>query len=344
MSDLPTIIVTGGAGFIGSALCRYLVNERLAKVVNVDKLTYAANTAALESIKNDKLYQFRKLDICDSPPLFELFEEIQPDGIMHLAAESHVDRSIANAAQFIQTNIMGTYNLLETAKAYWEKLTSPKKELFKFLHVSTDEVYGSLGSHGFFTEKSSYSPSSPYSASKASSDHLASAWHHTYGLPVVISNSSNTYGPYQHPEKLIPLMIQNCLHHKALPVYGSGTQIRDWLHVDDHVKALYLIWKKGRTGESYNVGGNNEHQNIEVVHTICELMDKYNPNPPINGHKSLITHVDDRPGHDIRYALDTRKIEEELDWRPVVNFNEGLSNLVLKYLSIHLQDNHSSTP
>ena len=329
---IPTIIVTGGAGFIGSALCRHLVSHKLAKVINVDSLTYAANLSSLKDIKEDPLYTFKQLDICDAEAVHSLIAEVQPDGIMHLAAESHVDRSIDGSAEFMQTNIIGTYNLLEGAKQYWSKLDGEKKEQFKFLHVSTDEVYGSLGDEGLFEETTAYDPSSPYSASKAASDHLVTAWHRTYGLPVVISNCSNNYGPYHFPEKLIPLIILNCLHHKELPVYGKGNNVRDWLYVDDHAKALFLIWKKGRLGEKYNVGGRNEKQNIEVVHTICDLMDKLSPNPLEAGHRSLVKYVTDRPGHDARYAIDADKLESELGWKAEENFETGIEKTVQWYL------------
>ena len=330
--SLPTIIVTGGAGFIGSSVCRYIVSNKLAKVVNIDALTYAANLSSLKSIEEDELYTFKKIDICDSKAVDALFEEVKPDGVMHLAAESHVDRSIDGAAEFMQTNIIGSYNLLDAAKRHWQSLTGEAKDNFKFLHVSTDEVYGSLGADGLFTEETAYDPSSPYSASKAASDHLAIAWHRTYGLPVVISNCSNNYGPFHFPEKLIPLIILNCLNHKPLPVYGKGDNVRDWLYVDDHAKALFLIWQKGRLGEKYNVGGRNERQNIEVVHAICELMDELSPNPLPEGHKSLITYVTDRPGHDARYAIDADKLENELGWKAEENFDTGIEKTVKWYL------------
>jgi dTDP-glucose 4,6-dehydratase len=330
--SLPTIIVTGGAGFIGSALCRYLVSNKKANVVNVDALTYAANLSSLKSIENSELYTFKHIDICNAEAIHALFEEVKPDGVMHLAAESHVDRSILGSAEFIQTNIIGTYNLLEAAKRHWISLKGEAKENFKFLHVSTDEVYGSLGSEGLFTEETPYDPSSPYSASKAASDHLAIAWNRTYGLPVVVSNCSNNYGPFHFPEKLIPLIILNCLNHRNLPVYGKGDNVRDWLFVDDHAKALFLIWQKGRLGEKYNVGGRNERQNIEVVKTICELMDELSPNPHPEGHKSLITYVTDRPGHDARYAIDADKLENELGWKAEENFNTGIRKTVQWYL------------
>ena len=330
--SLPTIIVTGGAGFIGSAVCRHLVNNQLAKVINIDALTYAANLSSLDSIKNDELYTFRQTDICDATAVEALFKDFNPDGVMHLAAESHVDRSIDGASEFMQTNIIGTYNLLDSARQHWQSLEGEKKENFKLLHVSTDEVYGSLGNEGLFTEETAYDPSSPYSSSKAASDHLVIAWHRTYGLPVVISNCSNNYGPFHFPEKLIPLVILNCLNHKPLPIYGKGDNVRDWLYVEDHAKALFLIWKDGRLGEKYNVGGRNERQNIEVVDTICELMDKYSPNPIEKGHKSLIEYVTDRPGHDARYAIDADKLEQELGWKAEENFDTGIEKTVRWYL------------
>lgn len=331
-NDLPTIIVTGGAGFIGSALCRYLVSNALANVVNVDVLTYAASLSSLESVQGSPLYQFEEIDICNREALIELFERVQPNGVMHLAAESHVDRSIKSADQFIQTNIVGTLNLLEASRSYFQTLSEKDAKAFKFLHVSTDEVYGSLGEEGLFEENTPYDPSSPYSASKAASDHLVTAWHRTYGLPVVISNCSNNYGSYQFPEKLIPLIILNCLHHKELPVYGKGDNVRDWLYVDDHVKALFIIWKKGRLGEKYNVGGRNERQNIEVVKKVCSLMDRYSDNPLKDGHTSLITYVTDRLGHDARYAIDSSKLEAELGWQAEESFDTGIEKTVLWYL------------
>ena len=330
---LPTILVTGGAGFIGSALCRHLVTHNLANVINLDSLTYAANLASLKSIENEDNYTFVEADICDAAAVKAVFDTYKPDGVMHLAAESHVDRSITGAADFINTNILGTFNLLDAAKAHWEQLEAEAKDTFKFLHVSTDEVYGSLGSEGLFTEATAYDPSSPYSASKAASDHLVTAWNRTYGFPAVISNCSNNYGPFHFPEKLIPLVILNCLHHKPLPIYGKGDNVRDWLFVDDHAKALFLIWKDGKCGEKYNVGGHNERQNIEVVKVICELMDKHSPHPVEGGHESLIEYVTDRPGHDARYAIDADKLERELGWRADENFDTGIEKTVLWYLA-----------
>jgi dTDP-glucose 4,6-dehydratase len=330
--NLPTIVVTGGAGFIGSAVCRHLVLNRLANVINLDCLTYAANLASLKSIEDADNYTFVKVDICDSEALSKVFQEHKPDGVMHLAAESHVDRSITGAAEFINTNVIGTFNMLDAAKEHWLSLEGDTKSAFKFLHVSTDEVYGSLGEEGLFTEETAYDPSSPYSASKAASDHLAIAWNRTYGLPVVISNCSNNYGPCHFPEKLIPLIILNCLHHKPLPIYGKGDNVRDWLYVEDHAKALFLIWRDGQCGDKYNVGGRNERTNIEVVKKICQLMDKHSPNPLEAGHESLITYVTDRPGHDARYAIDADKLEGDLGWKAEENFDTGIEKTVKWYL------------
>ena len=328
----PTVIVTGGSGFIGSALCRHLVREGLATVVNVDKLTYAANQASLAEIEDSPDYYFRQVDICESAALTGVFKEFSPDGVLHLAAESHVDRSITGAAEFIETNLLGTFRLLEAARAHWAALPEERKSDFRFLHVSTDEVYGSLGDEGLFEETTAYDPSSPYSASKAGSDHLVTAWHRTYGFPAVISNCSNNYGPFHFPEKLIPLIILNCFRHRPLPVYGSGENVRDWLFVDDHAKALWTIWKTGRAGEKYNVGGRNERQNIEVVRKVCQLMDQYSPNPYEGGHEKLITYVTDRPGHDARYAIDADKLESELGWKAEENFDTGIEKTVRWYL------------
>jgi dTDP-glucose 4,6-dehydratase len=332
MSSLPTVIITGGAGFIGSALCRHLVRSGLANVVNVDKLTYAANLASLAEIENSPHYHFRQVDICDGPGLAEVFREFSPDGVLHLAAESHVDRSIDGAATFIETNLLGTFRLLEAARAYWAGLPAERKAAFRFLHVSTDEVYGSLGADGLFEETTPYDPSSPYSASKAGSDHLVTAWHRTYGFPAVISNCSNNYGPFHFPEKLIPLIILNCFRHRPLPVYGTGENVRDWLYVDDHANALWTIWKTGRLGEKYNVGGRNERRNIDVVRRICQLMDQYSSNPYPGGHEALITYVTDRPGHDARYAIDATKLETELGWKAEENFDSGIEKTVRWYL------------
>lgn len=323
-------IVTGGAGFIGSALCRYLVAEMNDTVLNIDKLTYAANVHSVAVIADNPGYQFQQADICDKQAMEEAFAAFQPDAVIHLAAESHVDRSITGAAEFMQTNIMGTFTLLEAARGYWQKLPQEQRQAFRFLHVSTDEVYGSLGSDGLFHERTPYNPSSPYSASKAASDHLVIAWHRTYGMPALISNCSNNYGPYQFPEKLIPLMVINALNGNSLPVYGDGVNIRDWLYVDDHTQALRLIMEKGKPGEQYHVGGRNEQTNLQVVKGICTLMDEFHPEGA--PHEQLITYVEDRPGHDQRYAIDAAKLENELGWRARHSFDTGLRKTVQWYL------------
>jgi dTDP-glucose 4,6-dehydratase len=324
------VIVTGGAGFIGSALIRMLIKDVGVQVVNVDALTYASNLDSLTSVSNDDAYSFVQGNVCDEQSMSELFDAEQPDVIMHLAAESHVDRSIDGPAAFMETNIMGTYAMLEAARAYWSGLPSARKDAFRFHHISTDEAYGSLGEDGLFTETTPYAPNSPYSASKASSDHLVRAWHHTYGLPVVTTNCSNNYGPFQFPEKLIPLVILNGLERKALPVYGKGENVRDWLHVEDHVRALWLVVSKGRPGEVYNIGGEAERKNIDVVRGICDVLDELvNPNQPT---QDLITYVTDRPGHDARYAMDTTKISQELGWQPQETFESGLRQTVQWYL------------
>ena len=325
------IIVTGGAGFIGSAVIRYLIQETDATVVNVDKLTYAANLDTLNAVADDPRYSFKQLDICDAEAMVQLFDDEKPTHVMHLAAESHVDRSISGSRAFVETNIMGTYNLLEAARGHWMGLGDAEKEAFRFHHISTDEVYGSLGAEGLFLETTPYDPSSPYSASKAASDHLAMAWHRTYGLPVVLSNCSNNYGPYQFPEKLMPLMILNAKEGKDLPVYGDGSNIRDWLHVDDHARALYMILTKGRLGEGYNVGGRNERTNLQVVHTICDTLDGLmQTNTP---RRELIKFVQDRPGHDQRYAIDATKLENELGWKAQYNFDTGIQQTIEWYLA-----------
>jgi len=323
------IVVTGGAGFIGSTLTRMLVGTG-EDVVVIDKLTYAANLASLAPVSSSPRYKLVKQDICDLEGLKAIFAREQPDAVMHLAAESHVDRSISGSAEFIQTNIVGTYALLEAARGYWSGLPAERKAAFRFLHVSTDEVYGSLGSEGLFEETTAYDPSSPYSASKAASDHLAMAWQRTYGLPVVISNCSNNYGPCHFPEKLIPLVILNALEGKPLPVYGDGSNVRDWLYVDDHARALHLILTRGRIGETYNVGGGNERTNLAVVHAICDLVDELAGGVD---RRSLIRFVSDRPGHDQRYAIDATKLERELGWRALETFETGLRKTVAWYLA-----------
>lgn len=332
MSENKKIIVTGGAGFIGSALIRYLINNTNHHVLNVDKLTYAGNLKTLDSIKANPRYKFLRADICNRNAMKRATEEFQPDGIIHLAAESHVDRSIDGSDVFIQTNIFGSYTLLETAREYYSGLNQARKQTFVFHHVSTDEVYGSLGEQGLFTEQSQYRPNSPYSASKAASDHLARAWCETYRLPVVISNCSNNYGPFQFPEKLIPLMIHKALSHQPLPVYGSGKNIRDWLYVDDHAGALYTIFTSGKSGEVYNVGGHNEVRNIDVVDAVCEILDTKRPSQKFASYKELIAFVTDRPGHDMRYAIDAGKISRELGWTPAETFQTGLEKTVQWYL------------
>ncbi len=329
------MIVTGGAGFIGSAVIRYLMQEHPdVTVINVDKLTYAGNLESLLTVENNPNYHFEQVDICDADEIGRIFKQYQPDAIMHLAAESHVDRSIDGPAEFIQTNITGTYTLLEAARQYWLKLDEMPKAAFRFHHVSTDEVYGSLGKTGLFTETSTYRPNSPYSASKASSDHLVRAWHKTYGLPVVITNCSNNYGPYQFPEKLIPLVTLNALAGKPLPIYGKGDQIRDWLYVDDHARALFRVMTQGKVGETYNIGGHNEKQNIDVVHTICQVLEELVPQHPagVKNYKDLITYVADRPGHDQRYAIDAGKIKQDLGWIPEETFETGMKKTIQWYL------------
>ena len=333
------VLLTGGAGFIGSAVVRHIIGDTQASVVNVDKLTYAGNLASVAAVSTSARYCFEQVDICDRTALERVFNQHQPDVVMHLAAESHVDRSIDGPAAFIETNIVGTYTLLEVARSYWSGLDAQRKAAFRFHHISTDEVFGDLhGTDDLFTETTPYAPSSPYSASKASSDHLVRAWHRTYGLPVLITNCSNNYGPYHFPEKLIPLIILNALAGKPLPVYGTGNQIRDWLYVEDHARALYKVITEGRVGETYNIGGHNEKQNIEVVHAICELMDELAPmhdrGYPLNTkHATLITYVKDRPGHDLRYAIDAGKIERELGWQPAESFDTGLRKTVQWFLA-----------
>ena len=328
------LLVTGGAGFIGSAVIRHIIQNTQHQVLNVDKLTYAGNLESLTSIDNNERYQFSQTDICDQVELEKLFQEFQPDAVMHLAAESHVDRSIDGPAAFIQTNIVGTYSLLEAARKYWLSLTVETKEAFRFHHISTDEVYGDLeGTTDLFIETTPYAPSSPYSASKASSDHLVRAWQRTYGLPTIVTNCSNNYGPYHFPEKLIPLVILNALDAKPLPIYGKGDQIRDWLFVEDHARALYQVVTEGVVGETYNIGGHNEKQNIEVVKTICKILDELKPQSTGQKYETLITFVKDRPGHDLRYAIDAAKIEKELGWTPQETFETGIRKTVEWYLN-----------
>ncbi|NOX09304.1 MAG: dTDP-glucose 4,6-dehydratase [Gammaproteobacteria bacterium] len=326
------VIVTGGAGFIGSAVIRQYINETDHEIINLDALTYAGNLESLSGVSDNSRYHFEQVDIRDIDALERVFNEYQPDAIMHLAAESHVDRSIDGPADFILTNIVGTYNLLDVAKKYWDALEGSRKEAFRFHHVSTDEVYGDLDATGFFTEETSYDPSSPYSASKASSDHLVRAWHRTYGFPIVITNCSNNYGGYQFPEKLIPLVTLNALEGKPLPIYGTGEQIRDWLHVDDHARALRLVLEQGKNSETYNIGGHNEKTNLDVVKTICALLDRMVPDSPYIPHEELITYVADRPGHDVRYAIDADKIAKDLGWTPDETFESGIEKTIQWYL------------
>ena len=325
-------LVTGGAGFIGSAVVRRLVEKSEHKVLVLDKLTYAGNLESLATVAGNSRYRFEQVDIVDMAALRRVFDEYSPDVVMHLAAESHVDRSIDGPAQFIQTNIVGTFSLLETALSHWRALPSSRKGDFRFHHVSTDEVFGSLGATGFFCEESAYRPNSPYAASKAASDHLVRAWHHTYGLPVLITSCSNNYGPYHFPEKLIPLTIISALEAKLLPVYGTGENVRDWLHVDDHAEALLLVAEQGAVGASYNIGGHNEYTNIEVVRAICRLVDELAPDKSIGPREKLISFVADRPGHDARYAIDAAKVARELDWKPRRTFESGLRDTVRWYL------------
>lgn len=341
-----TIVVTGGAGFIGSAVIRYLIAHTQCRVINVDKLTYAGNLENLATISDSGRYNFEQVDICDRDAIAKIFHKYQPDWVMHLAAESHVDRSIDGPADFIETNIIGTYNLLEQARAYWSTLPDTKKAHFRFHHISTDEVYGDLphpdtdlnATSVLFTEKTAYAPSSPYSATKASSDHLVKAWHRTYGLPIIMTNCSNNYGPYQFPEKLIPLVILNAIEAKPLPIYGKGDQIRDWLHVEDHARALVKVISEGVIGQTYNIGGHNEKQNLEVVNTICQILDELlpideqHPETNIKSYQELIHYVVDRPGHDRRYAIDATKIKNALGWLPEETFESGIRSTIKWYL------------
>lgn len=340
------ILITGGAGFIGSALVRHLVRHSEDIIVNVDKLTYAGNQHALDSVMDNPRHVFQKTDICNRPELDRVFAQHQPDAVMHLAAESHVDRSIHGPDVFIQSNVVGTYTLLETARQYWQALPGARRDAFRFVHISTDEVYGDLGeSNALFTETTAYAPSSPYSATKAASDHLVHAWRRTYGLPTLISHCTNNYGPYQFPEKLIPLMILNALQGKPLPLYGHGRHVRDWLYVEDHARALHLLLQQGKVGETYNIGAHNPLQNVDVVRAICRLLDELHPQSrPIgrNGqpglHEQLITYVEDRPGHDMRYALDAGKIQIELGWTPQESFESGLRKTVEWILKTVVKD------
>jgi dTDP-glucose 4,6-dehydratase len=337
---MSKLLITGGAGFIGSAVIRHIIKHTQDSVVNLDKLTYAGNLESLASVDSSKRYTFEQVDICDRDELSRVLNEHRPDVVMHLAAESHVDRSIDGPAAFIETNVVGTYTLLEASRQYWAGLDAEQKEGFRFHHISTDEVYGDLDrSEGLFTEKTPYAPSSPYSASKASSDHLVRAWQRTYGFPTVVTSCSNNYGPYHFPEKLIPLVILNALEGKPLPIYGNGDQVRDWLYVEDHARALYKVAKEGRVGETYNIGGHNEKQNLQVVETICELLEELaqdNPHAKKNckasGFAALIAYVKDRPGHDRRYAIDASKIEKDLGWTPVETFESGMRKTVQWYL------------
>ena len=328
-------LITGGLGFIGSNLIRFLLKDNNHEILNLDKITYASNINTNKYFSSNKLYSFKKGDISDKGLLISLLDEFQPDFIMNLAAESHVDRSINEPDTFINTNILGTFNLLSTAKEYWENLKGEKKGRFRFHHISTDEVYGSIEDAKLFTESSPYNPSSPYAASKASSDHLVRAWYKTYGLPILISNCSNNYGPYQHPEKLIPLMILNALNNKDLPIYGDGLQVRDWLYVEDHVKALYQIILNGKVGETYNIGGNNQIKNIEIVKIICDYLDnQFRFESKISeSHNNLIKYVKDRPGHDICYGINASKIMTELNWEPKITFEIGIKKTIQWYLS-----------
>lgn len=330
------ILITGGAGFIGSALIRSIIANTQDQIVNVDKLTYAGNLENLSDVTSNPRYFFEQLDICNSADVLNILETHHPDAIMHLAAESHVDRSISSPANFLTTNVMGTYSLLEATVTYWKKLPQDRKTIFRFHHISTDEVYGDLETSAAATECTPYNPGSPYAASKAGADHLVRAWHRTYGLPILISNCSNNYGPFQYPEKLIPVIINNALEGKQLPIYGNGEQIRDWLHVDDHARALYTLVTHGKISETYNIGGNNPQKNINLVKKICEMLDELKP-PQLSGfnfssYKELINYVDDRPGHDHRYAVDTTKIQQQLGWAPTITFDSGLRETIAWYL------------
>lgn len=329
---MQTILVTGAAGFIGSAVCRYLRREGLARVIGVDSLTYAGSRESIGILANDPLFSLVVADITDVSSMTQIFVKTAPDAVIHLAAETHVDRSIDNPSDFLRTNVVGTFSLLETVRAFLPYLPADRREKFRFLHVSTDEIYGSLGQDGAFTEETPQAPNSPYAASKAASDHFVRAWHHTYGLPVLISNCSNNYGPLQFPEKLIPLCITKALHGEAIPVYGKGENVRDWLYVEDHARALYLILTRGRVGERYNIGGACEKRNIDIIHQLCDLMDEMMPNSLYHPHRNLISFVKDRPGHDYRYAMDFSKLTKELGWSPETSFETGLRSTVRWYL------------
>ena len=333
-------LVTGGAGFIGSNLVHYLIKNTTDHVLNVDKLTYAGNLESLNDIAKHERYRFEHADICDQDKIAHIFESYKPDCVLHLAAESHVDRSIDGPSEFLQTNVLGTYNLLQNALTYWKNLDSGQQTGFRFLHVSTDEVFGSLGESGLFTETTSYKPNSPYSASKASSDHFVRAWYHTYGLPTVITNCSNNFGPYQFPEKLLPVVILKALGGENIPVYGKGENVRDWLFVEDHVRAILAVAEKGNLGETYNIGSRNEQKNLDLVYKVCDIMDNLVDNPNISDHRSLITFVKDRPGHDLRYAIDPTKIETELGWKPMYSFEESLEHTIHWYLNNKEWCNH----